>query len=76
MSESISSRPFGRLTQSTLRKAFFYLLTTLNAAFPNNDFEDVRSEQFLKMPSVEIVMDSASTSLFNIANHFAVNKNR
>lgn len=72
----MSSRPFGRLTQSTLRKAFFYLLTTLNTTFPNNDFESVKSEQFIKMPSVEIVMDSASTSLFNLANYAAVNKNR
>ncbi|KAG0764548.1 hypothetical protein G6F57_005070 [Rhizopus arrhizus] len=55
--------PFGRLTESTPRKTFFYLLATLNAAFPDNDFEDVRPEQFMKMPSVEMVMNSVNTTL-------------
>ncbi|EIE85885.1 hypothetical protein RO3G_10595 [Rhizopus delemar RA 99-880] len=58
--------PFGRLTESTPRKTFFYLLATLNAAFPDNDFEDVRPEQFMKMPSVEMVMNSVNTTLFNL----------
>ncbi|KAG1452706.1 hypothetical protein G6F46_009592 [Rhizopus delemar] len=68
--------PFGRLTESTPRKTFFYLLATLNAAFPDNDFEDVRPEQFMKMPSVEMVMNSVNTTLFNLGNDVIVNKYR
>lgn len=68
--------PFGRLTESTPRKTFFYLLATLNAAFPDYDFEDVRPDQFLKLPSIELVMNSVNTTLFNLGNDVIVNKYR
>ncbi|RCH89878.1 RNA polymerase III-inhibiting protein maf1 [Rhizopus azygosporus] len=68
--------PFGRLTESTPRKTFFYLLATLNAAFPDNDFENVRPDQFIKMPSVEMVMNSVNTTLFNLGNDVVVNQYR
>ncbi|CAO3692324.1 unnamed protein product [Rhizopus stolonifer] len=68
--------PFGRLTEATPRKTFFYLLATLNAAFPDNDFEDVRPEQFIKMPSVDMVMNSVNTTLFNLGNDAIVNQHR
>ncbi|KAI8977213.1 repressor of RNA polymerase III transcription Maf1 [Mycotypha africana] len=68
--------PFGRLTESAPRKTFFYLLATLNAAFPDNDFEDVRPDQFIKLPSVEMVINSVNTTLFNLGNDVIVNKYR
>ncbi|KAI8886767.1 Maf1-domain-containing protein [Backusella circina FSU 941] len=68
--------PFGRLTEATPRKTFFYLLATLNAAFPDYDFGDVRPDQFLKLPSLEIVMNSVNTTLFNLGNDFIVNRYR
>ncbi|KAI8643126.1 Maf1 regulator-domain-containing protein [Parasitella parasitica] len=68
--------PFGRLTEAAPRKTFFYLLATLNAAFPEHDFEDVRPDQFLKLPSVEMVMNSVNTTLFNLGNDVIVNKLR
>ncbi|KAI7905890.1 Maf1 regulator-domain-containing protein [Cokeromyces recurvatus] len=68
--------PFGRLTESAPRKTFFYLLATLNAAFPEHDFEDVRPDQFLKLPSFEMVMNSVNTTLFNLGNDVIVNKYR
>ncbi|KAI7867943.1 Maf1 regulator-domain-containing protein [Spinellus fusiger] len=58
--------PFGRLDQSTPRMTFFYLLATLNAAFPEHDFSDVRPEQFSKQPSPEMVINSVNTTLFNL----------
>lgn len=68
--------PFGRLTEAAPRKTFFYLLATLNAAFPEHDFEDVRPDQFLKLPSVEMVMNSVNTTLFNLGNDVIVNRYR
>ncbi|CEP14376.1 hypothetical protein [Parasitella parasitica] len=66
--------PFGRLTEAAPRKTFFYLLATLNAAFPEHNFEDVRPDQFIKLPSVEMVMNSVNTTLFNLGNDVIVNK--
>jgi hypothetical protein len=51
-------------------------LATLNAAFPEHDFEDVRPDQFLKLPSVEMVMNSVNTTLFNLGNDVIVNQYR
>ncbi|KAG0180933.1 RNA polymerase III-inhibiting protein maf1 [Apophysomyces sp. BC1021] len=68
--------PFGRLDQSAPRKTFFYLLATLNAAFPDNDFGDVRPDQFSKQPSVDIVINSVNTTLFNLGNDAIVNEYR
>ncbi|CAO3696932.1 unnamed protein product [Rhizopus stolonifer] len=68
--------PFGSLSHTTARKTFFYLLATLNAAFPDNDFEDVRPEQFIKMPTFDMVMNSVNTTLFNLGNPDIVNRHR
>ncbi|KAI8090047.1 Maf1 regulator-domain-containing protein [Halteromyces radiatus] len=68
--------PFGRLDESAPRKTFFYLLATLNAAFPDNDFSDVRPDQFSKQPAVDMVINSVNTTLFNLGNDFIVNKYR
>jgi hypothetical protein len=68
--------PFGRLTEAAPRKTFFYLLATLNAAFPEHDFGDVRPDQFVKLPSIDIVVNSVNTTLFNLGNDVIVNRYR
>ncbi|KAI9265579.1 repressor of RNA polymerase III transcription Maf1 [Sporodiniella umbellata] len=68
--------PFGSFSKTTARKTFFYLLATLNAAFPDNDFEDVRPEQFVKLPSFDLVMNSINSTLFNLGNPEIVNHYR
>jgi hypothetical protein len=68
--------PFGKLSESAPRKTFFYLLATLNAAYPEHDFGDTKPEQFVKVPSVELVINSINTTLFNLGNEYMVNKYR
>lgn len=68
--------PFGRLDEAAPRKTFFYLLSTLNASFPDYDFSDVRPDQFIKQPSLDLVINSVNTTLFNLGNDFIVNKYR
>lgn len=68
--------PFGRLDESAPRKTFFYLLATLNASFPEHDFSDVRPDQFSKQPSLDLVINSVNTTLFNLGNDFIVNEYR
>ncbi|KAI7859707.1 repressor of RNA polymerase III transcription Maf1 [Circinella umbellata] len=68
--------PFGRLNETAPRKTFFYLLATLNASFPEHDFSDVRPDQFSKQPSLDLVINSVNTTLFNLGNDYIVNKYR
>ncbi|KAI9314122.1 repressor of RNA polymerase III transcription Maf1 [Dichotomocladium elegans] len=68
--------PFGRLDEATPRKTFFYLLATLNAVFPEHDFSDVRPGQFSKQHSLELVINSVNTTLFNLGNAAIVNRYR
>ncbi|KAJ1560138.1 RNA polymerase III-inhibiting protein maf1, partial [Nowakowskiella sp. JEL0078] len=67
---SIAKSPFGSLSEpsSTSRKMLFYLLATLNAAFPDYDFSDAQPEFFCKIPSISIVMNTVNTTLFNLGN--------
>ncbi|KAI9096969.1 Maf1 regulator-domain-containing protein [Phlyctochytrium arcticum] len=44
------------------RKTFFYLLATLNAAFPDYDFSDLNPESFSKVP-ISIVANTVNTTL-------------
>ncbi|KAG0172802.1 RNA polymerase III-inhibiting protein maf1 [Apophysomyces sp. BC1034] len=68
--------PFGRLDEATPRRTFFYLLATLNASFPEHDFADIRPDQFTKLPSLDLVMNSVNTTLFNLGNDVIVNHYR
>lgn len=36
------------------RKSLFYLISTLNAAFPDYDFTDTRSSEFSKEPNLQV----------------------
>jgi len=49
--EEVSTSPFGPLTDGSCRKTFIFLVTTLNAVYPDYDFstvtlKDFRKEQF------------------------------
>ncbi|KAI9206518.1 repressor of RNA polymerase III transcription Maf1, partial [Polychytrium aggregatum] len=66
---SMSPRsPFGPLSQPTSRKTLFYLLATLNAAFPDYDFSDVKPEYFTRMPSFHVVANDVNMSFYNLGN--------
>ncbi|KAJ3113026.1 RNA polymerase III-inhibiting protein maf1, partial [Nowakowskiella sp. JEL0407] len=64
----IAVSPFGPLSESTSRKTLFYLLATLNAAFPDYDFSDVKPEFFCKIPTFSIIINTINTTLFNLGN--------
>jgi hypothetical protein len=49
--------------QMTNRKTVYHLLCTLNAAFPDYDFQHVDSKQFSKEPSLELVINSVNNTL-------------
>eukprot|EP00124_Ichthyophonus_hoferi_P003524 Ihof_evm1s309 gene=Ihof_evmTU1s309 len=44
------------------RKTLFYLMATLNAAFPDYDFTKATSMQFSREPSLEVVAHSVNTT--------------
>jgi len=45
------------------RKTLFYLISTLNAAFPDYDFSDTRGSNFSKEPSLQYVMTNVDNLL-------------
>ncbi|KAL1920438.1 uncharacterized protein VTP21DRAFT_815 [Calcarisporiella thermophila] len=61
--------PFGPMNEASSRKTLFFLIATLNAAFPDYDFSDAKPEEFSKQPSVPMVMNSVQTTLFNLGGH-------
>ncbi len=44
----------GVLCDTISRKTLFYLISTLNAAFPDYDFSDAKSSEFVKEPSLNV----------------------
>ncbi|ORX97594.1 Maf1-domain-containing protein [Basidiobolus meristosporus CBS 931.73] len=58
--------PFGPLDQPSSRKALFYLISILNASFPDYDFSNLRSEQFCKLASPLYVISYINTTLLNM----------
>jgi len=45
------------------RKTLFYLLSTLNATFPDYDFSSAQSEEFSQVPSLEWVITTVNSNL-------------
>jgi hypothetical protein len=60
-----SKSPFGTMDQSSFRKTLFYLIGALNASFPDYDFSDIKPEQFTKIPSIPLVINTINTTLNN-----------
>ncbi|KAI8842569.1 Maf1 regulator-domain-containing protein [Chytridium lagenaria] len=46
----------------------FYLVATLNAAFPDYDFSDIKPEAFVKVPSIGMVANHINSTLFAMGN--------
>ncbi|KAF3928383.1 hypothetical protein ABW21_db0208598 [Orbilia brochopaga] len=61
------SSPFGPLDQRSSRKAYAYLLATLNASHPYHEFSAiVRPDHFSKERSLLSAMNRFNTALFNL----------
>ncbi|KDQ15980.1 hypothetical protein BOTBODRAFT_107790 [Botryobasidium botryosum FD-172 SS1] len=59
--------PFGPLDQHQSRKTLYLLISTLNLAFPDHDFSDVRPDHFSKEESGgATVLNSLSTTLTSL----------
>eukprot|EP00123_Amoebidium_parasiticum_P000348 comp10828_c0_seq1/m.5458 comp10828_c0_seq1/g.5458 ORF comp10828_c0_seq1/g.5458 comp10828_c0_seq1/m.5458 type:complete len:225 (-) comp10828_c0_seq1:322-996(-) len=50
-------------TEMAERKTLFYLMATLNAAFPDYDFSKANSRQFSREPNLEVVAHAINTTL-------------
>jgi hypothetical protein len=62
---SLSKSPFGPFEHNTTsRKTLFYLLATLNAAFPDYDFSDLKPQYFTKLPTLPMIANSIHNLLF------------
>lgn len=62
-SRSASGDEGGPLCDTISRKTLFYLIATLNSAFPDYDFLDVKSDEFSKEPSLQWVTNAIDTNL-------------
>jgi len=63
VAESIASSPFGPMSETSSRKAFIFLVATLNAAFSDYDFSNVKLEEFRKESNRYLVSNSINTPL-------------
>ncbi|KAJ7284856.1 Maf1 regulator-domain-containing protein [Mycena rebaudengoi] len=61
--------PFGPIDKESSRKTLYLLIATLNIAFPDHEFSDVRPNQFNKEQSGAGVLNALSTTL--VAPHRA-----
>ncbi|KAK7454570.1 hypothetical protein VKT23_011322 [Stygiomarasmius scandens] len=55
--------PFGPIDKHSSRKTLYLLISTLNIAFPDHDFSDVRPAHFSKEPTGAAVLNALSTTL-------------
>ncbi|CAH1991321.1 unnamed protein product [Acanthoscelides obtectus] len=62
-STSVSGDEEGPLCDTISRKTLFYLIATLNSAFPDYDFMDAKSHEFSKEPSRQWVTNAIDTNL-------------
>jgi len=69
-SRSVSGDEDGPLCDTINRKTLFYLIATLNSAFPDYDFMDVKSDEFSKEPSLQYVMTAIDTNLSATARDY------
>jgi len=59
----LSVSPFGSLVDSTPRRTFTTLISTLNAAFPDYDFSSVKPEQFTRENNLHMIVNYINTIL-------------
>ncbi|RKO98665.1 hypothetical protein CXG81DRAFT_4432, partial [Caulochytrium protostelioides] len=57
---------FRNLESPHTRKTFFYLLATLNAAYPDYDFSDIQPDYFDRVPSLSVAVNTVGATLLNL----------
>ena len=55
--------PFGPMNQQSSRKTLYLLIATLNIAFPDHEFSDVRPSHFVKEKDGASILNSLSNTL-------------
>ncbi|THG99592.1 hypothetical protein EW145_g7235 [Phellinidium pouzarii] len=60
--------PFGPMDKHASRKTLYLLIATLNIAFPDHEFSDVRPAHFCKEKSGAGVLNALSTTLISTAS--------
>ena len=61
------SSPFGPLSQISSRRAFAYLIATMNASHPDYDFSQLlRPADFRREKNLKVVMNTLDTTLYNL----------
>ncbi|KAF9007640.1 Maf1 regulator-domain-containing protein [Cyathus striatus] len=55
--------PFGPIDKQASRKTLYLLIATLNIAFPDHEFSDVRPSQFIKETNGATVLNALSNTL-------------
>lgn len=65
--EQLDMTPFGPMTDQHARKTLYLLINTLNHAFPDHDFSDVRPSHFNREESGASVLNALSTTLLSPA---------
>ncbi|RXW20370.1 hypothetical protein EST38_g5471 [Candolleomyces aberdarensis] len=61
--ESADMTPFGPMDRQASRKILYLLISTLNIAFPDHDFTDVRPSHFVKEENGASVLNALSNTL-------------
>jgi hypothetical protein len=61
--EAELATPFGPIDKHQSRKTLYTLIATLNVAYPDHEFSDVRPSHFTKEPSGAAVLNALSTTL-------------
>ncbi|KZT53254.1 Maf1 regulator [Calocera cornea HHB12733] len=64
--EEALASPFGPLDQPSARKVLYLLIATLNVAFPDHDFSEVRPDAFKKEESPAGVLNALSNTLLSL----------
>ncbi|KAL4235454.1 RNA polymerase III-inhibiting protein maf1 [Mactra antiquata] len=70
---SMSDGESGYLCDTISTKTLFYLISTLNASFPDYDFSNAKSEEFSKEPSAQWVINTVDGHLQPSANEIFMN---
>eukprot|EP00033_Pygsuia_biforma_P002407 GCRY01002668.1.p1 GENE.GCRY01002668.1~~GCRY01002668.1.p1 ORF type:complete len:220 (-),score=39.83 GCRY01002668.1:170-829(-) len=58
--------PFGKLDEATSRHTLIFLISTLNASYPDYDFSNLKAEDFRKESCLPLVVNSIDHQLHNV----------
>ncbi|KAK9819098.1 hypothetical protein WJX74_000675 [Apatococcus lobatus] len=62
-----SKSPVGPLSEASSRKTLIYLILTLNHAYPDYDFSQLKADNFCKEPGLSSVEEAVDTHLLEIS---------